>query len=1120
MALPQGKANEEIVRLLTGQRKLAQLAHADDNIKNQSGQLKEIISELEGIRTNSDWHKRFLQDKHQDDLMAQAKMLEALREQSRGINRLGAGMLGAGAGGPGGPGGPNDGKGGGGLPWGDIAAGAAGLYGANKLRKGVQNKLNQNKANKANKGTTPRSKTPGTNLIQRGKDAFKRGLTRTPWGRVFGGGALVYGAAKGMFDGGPTPRAPVNPNQFKGGATPRVIPFPNQFKGGPTPRVTPNPNLFKGGPTPRVIPFPNQFKGGPTPRAPVNPNLFKGGTTPGKGLIDRAKGAFKKMKPTPLGIAAPLALGVGSSLLAPSEKTEDGRIRIKGGAEVGKDGTLGEKGRYMLSQAAEGAMWGSMLGKPGMLVGAGVGALMGGGKLLQGQEQGRNEKALKKHLGALSDTDSDKSHEALLKLRAEIGSAYARKAGRKGTAHIAPYAKKLVALAIPIAKMTEKDWKDLPAKDFVNLSKTLAVLLNAFKKTFIAVDAGLDPKQADQLYVGLLEANDRVMTVMMSDRKKYKGATATTGGDAALYKQGKEAGPEKAKNFARLITSMERKSASQSAPRANVMGGNEAAEAMFKGQVKPNPSPTKTNPSPAQAKPKSASKISAGKWDDPKVVAAHLQAQLDARSKIGMDLANDPELAKRAAFKKEWGVDQAFGKMTGKKGWKEAAEAAGIGLKKDQFGDTRFVKTASEIAAGKNKKQIDLARKQLESLQLGGNYLGESKYVSGLKGRERRIARREFTDRWDDNFGTKNVLRKLEWLADRGVDIGQFGMSRTQSQADGRLTTKIDGSLTGDSRLAINKLFSSMTMKQHGVTGSLPGYARGTGGKFARGAAIVGENGPELITGAPGGYQVKPMKMMKNIQFQSGGREVIHREKLPDGRRIIKYADGSYEESGAFGKRHYDANGKLRIETSPRVAGLSIRKYFNAKGEMVKKWGSMRMSGLGKSGNVTLTSEGDMRDGKITRSGTGGEWRTKISARSGKTEVAPAGHATLTAGYMGGNEEAGVHYQFGKADARLKFSRNVATGKETMGLGGNMDKAIAEAAGNKNLSRSGILRKISEMVATAKGGGQSAPIVVNAPQSTNISGGGGSSGGPGLQIADNPIGSRNRVMDRKNTQGE
>ena len=84
-----------------------------------------------------------------------------------------------------------------------------------------------------------------------------------------------------------------------------------------------------------------------------------------------------------------------------------------------------------------------------------------------------------------------------------------------------------------------------------------------------------------------------------------------------------------------------------------------------------------------------------------------------------------------------------------------------------------------------------------------------------------------------------------------------------------------------------------------------------------------------------------------------------------------------------------------------------------------------------------------------------------------------------------------------------------------MSLGGN-----AEAMGNKNLSRSGILRKISEMAATAKGGGQAAPIVVNAPQSTNISGGGGSSGGPGLQIADNPIGSRNRVMDRKNTQGE
>tara|TARA_Y100000593_G_scaffold46135_1_gene87680 strand:+ start:4804 stop:8112 length:3309 start_codon:yes stop_codon:yes gene_type:complete len=1102
MALPQGKANEEILRLLTGQKKLAQLAlvsSTDDNIKDQAGQLKEIIGELKGIRTNSDWHKRFLQDKHQDDLMAQAKMLEALREQARGINRLRAGMLGAGAGGPGGPGGPNDGKGGGGLPWGDIAAGAAGLYGANKLRKGVQNKLKANKANKPGRvppRVPPSSKTPGAGLIQRGKDAFKRGLGRTPWGRIFGGGAVVYGAAKSMFDGGPTPSVKPDPNRFKGGATPKVIPFPNQFKGGPTPRVTPNPNLFKGGATPR-------------------PGPWKPPVTPGAGLIQRGKDALKKMKPSPWGIAAPFVLGAGSSLLAPSEKTKDGRIRIKGGAEVGKDGTAGEKGRYMLSQAAEGAMWGSMLGKPGMLVGGAVGAVMGGGKLLQGQEQGRNEKALKKHLGALSDTDSDKSHEALLKLRAEIGSAYARKAGRKGTAHIAPYAKKLVALAIPIAKMTEKDWKDLPAKDFVNLSKTLAVLLGAFKKTFIAVDAGLDPKQADQLYVGLLEANDRVMTVMMSDRKKYKGATATTGGDAAMYKQGKEAGPEKAKNFARLITSMERKSASQSAPRANVMGGNEAAEAMFKGQVKPNPSPTNTNPSPATARPNSASKFSAGKWDDPKVVAAHLQAKLDARSKIGMDLANDPELAKRAAFKKEWGVTQAFGKMTGKKGWKEAAEAAGIGLKKGQFGDTHFVKTASEKAAAANKNQIDLARKQLESLQLGGNYLGESKYVSGLKGGAGRRARRKFTDRWDDNVGKKNVLRKLEWLADRGVDIGQFGMSRTQSQADGRLTTKIGGSLTGDSRLAINKLFSSMTMKQHGVTGSLPGYARGTGGKFARGAAIVGENGPELITGAPGGYQVKPMKMMKNIQFQSGGREVIHREKLPDGRRIIKYADGSYEESGAFGKRHYDANGKLRIETSPRVAGLSIRKYFNAKGEMVKKWGSMRMSGLGKSGNVTLTSEGDMRDGKITRGGTGGEWRTKISARGRETEHSPKGHATLTAGYMGGNEEAGIHYQYGKVDARINSSRNVATGKETMSLGGN-----AEAMGNKNLSRSGILRKISEMAATAKGGGQAAPIVVNAPQSTNISGGGGSSGGPGLQIADNPIGSRNRVMDRKNTQGE
>ena len=68
-------------------------------------------------------------------------------------------------------------------------------------------------------------------------------------------------------------------------------------------------------------------------------------------------------------------------------------------------------------------------------------------------------------------------------------------------------------------------------------------------------------------------------------------------------------------------------------------------------------------------------------------------------------------------------------------------------------------------------------------------------------------------------------------------------------------------------------------------------------------------------------------------------------EELPDGSTKDYAADGSYTHSGAWGKKFYDANGKLIKTQTPVVNGLSTIKYADGKARYIFSGGGLESRG-------------------------------------------------------------------------------------------------------------------------------------------------------------------------------
>ena len=68
-------------------------------------------------------------------------------------------------------------------------------------------------------------------------------------------------------------------------------------------------------------------------------------------------------------------------------------------------------------------------------------------------------------------------------------------------------------------------------------------------------------------------------------------------------------------------------------------------------------------------------------------------------------------------------------------------------------------------------------------------------------------------------------------------------------------------------------------------------------------------------------------------------------EELPDGSTKDYAADGSYTHSGAWGKKFYDANGKLIKTQTPVVNGLSTIKYADGKARYIFSGGGLEARG-------------------------------------------------------------------------------------------------------------------------------------------------------------------------------
>jgi hypothetical protein len=331
-----------------------------------------------------------------------------------------------------------------------------------------------------------------------------------------------------------------------------------------------------------------------------------------KGAKPNAGGANKRSFKG-RGVAG-IALALGGGMLADAIGPEDeqgNKITSKGAAKKGNLGDTAQAiGSSAVSGAATGAGIGLMFGVPlvGAAVGGAAGTLSGVAQAGQGLEQKVNEKEFADATAGMDSEDKKEQLSGLRKMRTAIGNRYDKKAGRKGMADIRPYAASLMTMADKLSKLSLKEWRNLPVEDFVFKSKQLGILLDAFSKTFIAVDSGLDPKDADKLYLKLLQANSFVQKIMNEDReitnktgnwfgfgkdeRKYKGAQVTRGGDARTFGLGDKGISQ--------IPSMARKSLGQAKP-STMSGDKTTASLADLTQPKSTEDPGLSKPSAAAA---------------------------------------------------------------------------------------------------------------------------------------------------------------------------------------------------------------------------------------------------------------------------------------------------------------------------------------------------------------------------------------------------------------------------------------------------------------------------------------------------------------------------------------
>jgi hypothetical protein len=401
--------------------------------------------------------------------------------------------------------------------------------------------------------------------------------------------------------GQPAPVAPGPGGPAAGAGTPGYTGPPPGTPGGPPLGRAPNGRVMSRAATERQLmrQDPGRYAGGGNQGGRGGNQSGRGGNQGGR-RRPRLMGGIK-------GTIAAMGLMFGGQWLASAiaPKDEKGNeISTKKAAKAGDgEDTARAAASTITSAAVTGATIGLMIPVPGAtaagtVIGTAVGVAAAASAVMQGKEQAINEKEFEEASKKMDASDADKQVEGLRKMRTAIGNRYDKKAGRSGMVDLQPYAARLMGLAISITKLDLKAWRALPVKDFIQKSKQLSILLDAFSKTFIAVDSGLDPKAADKLYLKLLQANSFVQKIMNEDReitnktgnwfgfgkdeRKYKGAKFTTNRDTQNFGLGERGMSQ--------IPSMARKSLSQAKP-STISGDKTTASLADLAQPKSTPPP-------------------------------------------------------------------------------------------------------------------------------------------------------------------------------------------------------------------------------------------------------------------------------------------------------------------------------------------------------------------------------------------------------------------------------------------------------------------------------------------------------------------------------------------------
>lgn len=218
--------------------------------------------------------------------------------------------------------------------------------------------------------------------------------------------------------------------------------------------------------------------------------------------------------------------------------------------------------------------------------------------------------------------------------------------------------------------------------------------------------------------------------------------------------------------------------------------------------------------------------------NDPKLVAKYLQMQIDQKAKFTPKMiAEDKEVVAIAEFRKKWEINNRDydDKLQGKKGWKE--EAAKLGLTQEvghgPYKATVFKRAKIEDRSRMLDKKIDHSKLQLESLAMGGNYIGgmrsKNKYTKAASRKQYGTLHR----RGEGMDKQKATLNKLQQLQSWGVDTtgAQGNVKIAYRETVGKNSITRRGAMTGNlnfvTRKAIADLYEKQVLQRAGVKESV-----------------------------------------------------------------------------------------------------------------------------------------------------------------------------------------------------------------------------------------------------------------------------------------------------------